>query len=150
MEWLPVAVALALFIFFPRNIFIAACVIAAIGAAVYGYLHYDEWKTLKDEEAVTVTIEYLPAECSEDSPLKITIDNASSRTVANVTWDISVREPEGGSELAGTNQDDYLQDKKLKPKESLKICAPMPSLQREIEDFSKLEYSVQNKYVSFQ
>ena len=150
MEWLPVAVAVALFIFFPRNIFIASCIIVAIGAAVYGYLHYDEWRTLKDQEAVALTIEYLPAECSESSPLRITIDNASSKTVSEVKWDISVKEPEGGSELAENSQDDYLQDKILKPKESLKICVPMPSLRREIEDFSKLEYSVQNKHVMFQ
>lgn len=150
MEWLPVAVAVVLFIFFPRNIFIAAFITVAIGASVYGYLQYDEWRTIKDEEAVTVTIEYLPEECSESSPLKITIDNASSRTVSEVKWEISVKEPGGGSELAENSQDACSQDEILKPKESRNVCVPIPSLRQEIEDFSKLEYSAKNKYVSFQ
>ena len=150
MEWLPVAIALSMFIFFPKKIFVASCIIVAIGAAVFGYLHYDDWRINKEEEAITVLIEYSPEECNEPSPLKIIIDNASSKTIANIKWDISVKEPGSSSELAENSNHDYSQDKILKPKESLKICAPVPKLKREIKDFSKLSYSIENRSVSFQ
>jgi len=150
MEWLPVPIALILCIFFPRKIFVAACIIVAIGTAVFGYLHYDEWRINKEQEAVTIIIEYAPVECNEPSPLKIKIDNASSRTVAKIKWDISVKEPGSDSELAEFSNDDYSHDKILNPKESLKICARIPKLKSEINDFSKLDYSIENKSVSFQ
>ena len=150
MEWLPVPIALVLFIFFPKKIFVAACIIVAIGAGVFGYLNYDDWRMNKEKEAITVVIEYAPEECNEPSPLKIIIDNASSSTVSEVKWDISVKEPGSGSELAEYSTHDYSHDKKLKPKESVKICARIPKLRREIKDFSKLDYSIENKSVSFQ
>ena len=150
MEWIAVTAALVLFICFPKRMFIMIGFLAVMGGGVSGYFYYKDWKNEKETEAVSVIVEYPSDKCKEPYPLTIIIANRSSRIVTKIKWDIGVNVPGFSSELSKSSYHKYSQDKILKPNDGRWACVKIPQLKQDIKEFEKLNYSVINKYVSFQ
>lgn len=149
MEWIAAAIVLALFIYAPKKMFIFLGVVTAIGGIVGAYFYYQDWAKEKEIEKVAVIIKYLPEKCKEPYPLQIIIDNSSDRVVTKVEWNIAVNKPGFSTDISQSGYHEYSQDKILKPKEGWGICARIPELTTKEKDLSVLEYSVKNKYVTF-
>jgi hypothetical protein len=151
MEWVAAAIVLALFLIFPKRMLTLAGIFIAIIGVIAGYFFYEDWKNDKDEGAVTISITHSLEKCKEPYPLVISILNESSRVVSKVEWDIVVKKPGFSSDLTEEfSYREYSQDRILKPGEGWGICARVPKLNREIKDYSVLDYSIENKYVLFQ
>ncbi len=150
MEWVAAAIVLALFIYAPKKMFILLGVVLAIGAVVGAYFYYQDWANEKEIEKVEVIIKYSPEECKDPYPLHIIIGNSSDRVVEKVEWDIAVHKPGFSTDISQPGYHEYTQDKILKPKEGWGICARVPELTTKVKDLSALEYSVKNKYVTFE
>jgi hypothetical protein len=149
MIWIAGIVVLVLFLIFPKKMAIVTGVVIVIGGAGIGVVLYPEWRDDKEKEKVEVTIEYSPQECEEQYPLKVRITNRSKSTVLKVEWDIKINRPGFSTDISDYGYHQYAQDKILKPKEGWQICYMVPKLNERIEDYSKLEYSIKNKYVTF-
>jgi len=150
MEWVAAAIVLALFIYFPKKMFILLGVVASIGALVGGYFYYQDWRKDKEKEEVAIIIKYSLEKCKEPYPLHVIVGNSSKRIVKKVEWDISVHKPGYSTDISKYGYHEYSQDKILKPKEGWGICVRIPELKNEIKKLSELEYSVKNKYVTFE
>ncbi len=150
MKWIALAALISLFAFFPKKMFGGLGVLVLIGSAVGGYFYYQEWSDKKVKEAVKVTIEYSPAYCEELTPLKVTVDNTSDKTITMVEWDIAVHQSGFSTDLAEPGYQIYSQDKILRPEENRVICVGLPVLKREIMNISELVFSAANKDVIFE
>lgn len=150
MEWVAAAIVLALFIYFPKKMFIVAGVLVLIAGLTGSYLYYQDWSKKKERDAVGVIVEYSPEKCEEPYPLKVIIGNASSKVVTKVEWDIAVHQPGFSTDLAESGYHEYSHDKILRPEEGWGVCARVPKLKEEVKNLSELEYSATNKYVTFE
>jgi len=150
MKWIAIAFVLSLFIFFPKKMFGGLGVLVLIGSAIGGFFYYQDWSAKKINQAVDVMVEYSLAYCDELSPLKITVDNASDKTITLVEWNIAAHQLGFSSDLAVPGYQIYSQDKILKPTERWSGCVNMPKLVRENQNVSQLVFSIKDKDVVFE
>ncbi len=150
MEWIAAAIVLALFIYFPKKMFVILGGLALIGGLIGSYFYYQDWSDKKEKAAVEVIVEYSPKKCEEPYPLKIIVGNSSNRIVTKVKWDIAVHQQGFSTDLSEYGYHEYSDDKILKPKEGWGICVRIPKLKKKIKNLSGLEFSIKNKYVIFE
>ena len=150
MIWIAGIIFIALFIFFPKKMLILTGVVIAIGGIGIGVVLYPEWLEKQEKQKVEVTLDYVPEECEEPYPLRLRITNRSSRTVIKTSWDIKVTKPGFSTDISDYGYHQYSQDRILKPKEGWRICYMVPNLKEKIDDYAILDYTVKNKYVTFE
>ncbi len=150
MKWLVIAIVLSLFIIFPKKMFGGLGMLVLAGSAIGGFLYYQDWTEKKVIEAVAVSVEYSLGSCDGSSPLKITVDNFSDKTITLVEWNIVARQVGFSDDLAVPGYQIYSQHKVLAPKARWSGCVGLPKLKRGVEIVSELVFSIKDKDVVFE
>ncbi len=149
MKWIVIVLLLLPFIFFPKKIFGALGFLVLTGSAIGGFFYYQEWSNKKASEAVSISVDYSASYCDESSPLKVTINNASDKTITMVEWNISAHQTGFSDDLAAPGYQIYSQDKILEPGARWSGCVTLPKLKRDVENVAGLVFSVKDKDVVF-
>jgi len=147
MKWIAIAVVLSLFIFFPKKMFGGLGLLVLVGSIIGGFFYYQDWSEKKVLEAVTVSVEYSLGFCDESSPLKVTIENRSDKTISLVEWNIVAHQQGFSDNLAVPGYQIYSQDKILEPNARWSDCVTLPRLSRDVENVSGLVFSITDKDV---
>ncbi|MCF6322902.1 MAG: hypothetical protein L3J89_01025 [Gammaproteobacteria bacterium] len=150
MKWVVIAIVLSLFIIFPKKMFGGLGVLVLAGSAVGGFLYYQDWAEKKVVEAVSVSVEYSLGFCDESSPLKMTVENFSDKTITLVEWNIIAHQVGFSDDLAIPGYQIYSQHKVLAPNVRWSSCVSLPKLKRDVDKVSELVFSIKDKDVVFE
>jgi len=120
-------------------------VIILLGVVALINVIEDEWRS-RELAKVVVTASYDAANCTEEKPLRVFMENRSSKTVKAVSWDLEAYVPVHSTNLI--DYADYKSDTILKPNQFVSYCYPPPKLKANV-DPALLEYKIAHTHVTF-
>lgn len=93
------------------------------------------WQEQREEHLLAqlkLRLVYAPAICPAAQPLRITLDNHSSRALQSLRWDVAAYSPGGSLNLVTSNYDAprYRGPGDLQPGQRWESCAPLPPLRQ--------------------
>ena len=130
-----IGIVLILIFKFPKQISILLIILIIGIIGIYFYFKSEkkqqeriEIERNKQVEAVTIQIKYSPQGCSLEYPLSVTINNASSKILHNLKWQIGGKKQGFSKNIVKNSIDnDYNSDKILNPKQIYTLCYQVPS-----------------------
>jgi hypothetical protein len=133
---------------FPKQTFILIGVFIGICLLIgYFLIYVPEQKRKAIEDSVSIILTYDSKFCGMEYPLYVEIVNGSNKTIERVTWYLNAYIPGYSTDLSGYNND-YSNDKILKPTEKWSTCYKLPStLDTQGLSASNLKYEVSMKNV---
>jgi hypothetical protein len=146
---------IVLFFIFPKQMLSIGLVIVLLSIILW-WIYIETPQKQRDalNKSVVVGVVYSVSSCKHGLPLLVSIKNNSYKTVAKVSWYISIYIPGYSTDISGSNNR-YSSDKILKPGEALTSCYALPlhieaDIKAKNKDLSALRYVISNKYIEFE
>lgn len=128
MRWLLLLAGALLLILkiWPRALWAVLCLATLLTAAVL----YEEKREQDLLNQIVMAVEYLPAQCAQGRPLRVTCTNETASELEKLIFSIHARIPGYSSVITPYTYRQYESEKIIAPGDSYSDCYPLPLLSR--------------------
>ncbi|HDZ56501.1 MAG TPA: multidrug transporter [Pseudomonas xinjiangensis] len=121
---------LVLLVRFPRITLPASAIVAGLALLLAIGAVFFQWLESRQTQQLDIDVRYSPDDCEFGKPLKVTVDNGSAKTAANISWRLLATQTGYNSNLLDISSSDatYRVDAALAPGQNWERCFDPPRL----------------------
>jgi len=155
MVWIAIIIGIILIFIFPKQMGVLAAVLVAGIVAIFLYFQAEENDRKRQNDAVSITVNYDKSVCSAEYPIVVNFRNGSRKTVTKISWNIGAFKPGYSNNVvdygpySSEYSTPYESDKILAPNQAYGLCYKAPSL-KDGNAPASVSWRVVNKDVTFQ